>query len=201
MNKAVSVVMVLAVVVLFTHLAMAQGVDAGAVAAKKPGSKPGGIVVDAVSATATVQAVDAAARTVTLKLPDGTAQEYKVDKAVRNLDQVKVGDQVKVTYVESVALFVRKSSEKPSAGEVQTVQVAPKGAKPGFITTQTREITATAEQIDYAKRTVTLKGPMGNLVTYKVDKGVKRFKNVKAGDELVLRVTEAMAIVVEPAKQ
>jgi hypothetical protein len=33
-----------------------------------------------------------------------------------------------------------------------------------------------------------------------VDKGVKRFNEVKKGDEIVVRRTEAMAIDVKPAK-
>jgi len=199
MKKLMSALMALALVVLFAHGVLAQGSDAGASAAKKTGPKPGGYVAEAVSTTATVDAIDAPNRMVTLKFAGGRVQTYVVDKAARNLDQVQVGDQVKTTYVESVALFVRKSNEKPFASQVQTVQLASKGAKPGLIKTRTTEITATAEAIDYAKRTVSLKGPKGNTVTYVVDKSVKNFKNVKVGDELVLRVTEATAIVVEKA--
>ena len=197
MKKAVSVVVGLALVVLLAHIALAQGADPNVKAASE--LKPGGFAVEAVSSTATVDAIDAATRMVTLKFADGTTQAYKAGPEVRNFDQVSVGDQVKTTYVESVALFVRKSNEKPFAGEAQTVQLAPKGAKPGVIVTNTAEITATAEAIDYAKRTVTLKGPRGNSVTYAVDESVTNFKNVKVGDELVLRVTEATAIVVEKA--
>jgi hypothetical protein len=44
------------------------------------------------------------------------------------------------------------------------------------------------------KRTVTLKGPEGNLSTMKVGPAAKRFKEVKKGDQVVLRVTEALLI-------
>ncbi|MGO9689996.1 MAG: hypothetical protein ACLP2X_15830 [Syntrophobacteraceae bacterium] len=47
------------------------------------------------------------------------------------------------------------------------------------------------------KRTVTLKGPEGKIRTYKVGKEVKKFKQVKKGDQVVLRVTEALALEVE----
>jgi hypothetical protein len=194
MRKVAAVVMVVALVVLFGQAARAQGADTPA---NEP--KPGGVVVDAVSSTATVDAIDAATRVVTLKFPDGSSKTLKAGPEVRNFDQVRVGDQVKTTYLESVALFVRKSNEKPFPGQVETVQLAPKGAKPGAIVTKTTEITATAEAIDYGKRTVTLKGSRGNLVTYAVDESVENFNNVKVGDELVLRVTEAMAIIVEKA--
>ena len=119
---------------------------------------------EAVSATAKVESVDAATRTLTLKFPDGKTRVYKVDQAVKNFDQIKAGDEVKATYAESVAIYVRKASDQPSAGVVQTVQVAPKGAKPGIIMTDTSEVVAKVESIDYANRMVTLKGPEGNLM-------------------------------------
>jgi hypothetical protein len=43
-------------------------------------------------------------------------------------------------------------------------------------------ITATVESIDLANREVTLKGPLGNSVTFTVDKRVKRLGEAKVGD-------------------
>jgi hypothetical protein len=43
---------------------------------------------------------------------------------------------------------------------------------------------------------VTLRGPQGDTVIVKVDEQVKKFDQVKMGDELVVRHTEAMAIAV-----
>ncbi len=43
-------------------------------------------------------------------------------------------------------------------------------------------VTASVEAIDQAKREVTLKGPLGNKVTFVVDQRVKRLKEVKVGD-------------------
>ncbi len=45
-------------------------------------------------------------------------------------------------------------------------------------------VTAKVEAIDQAKREVTLKGPLGNVVTFVVDERVKRLNEVKAGDEV-----------------
>lgn len=197
MKKAVSVVMVLALVVVFAHVALGQDSDA---AAQPVGPMPGGVVANEVTSTAIVMEINAEQRVVTLKFADRSAKAYKLGPEVRNFDQLKVGDQVRTTLVESVALFIRKPSEEPFAGQVQTVQVAAKGAKPGVITTDTSEIRGTVEAIDYAARTVTLKGPGGNMAICNVDESVKNFKNVSLGDEIVLRVTNAMALVVEKAK-
>ena len=46
-------------------------------------------------------------------------------------------------------------------------------------------VTAKVEAIDQAKREVTLKGPLGNVVTFVVDERVKRLKEVSVGDEVM----------------
>jgi hypothetical protein len=43
-------------------------------------------------------------------------------------------------------------------------------------------ITATIEALDHEKREATLKGPLGNTVTFVVDERVKRLKEFKVGD-------------------
>jgi hypothetical protein len=43
-------------------------------------------------------------------------------------------------------------------------------------------VTASVEAIDYATREVTLKGPLGNSVTFTADQRVKRLNEVKVGD-------------------
>jgi len=45
-------------------------------------------------------------------------------------------------------------------------------------------VTGTVQAVDPAKREVTLKGPLGNTVTFAVDKRVRRFNEIKAGDNV-----------------
>jgi len=45
-------------------------------------------------------------------------------------------------------------------------------------------VTAKVEAIDQAKREVTLKGTLGNVVTFVVDKRVQRLNEVSVGDEV-----------------
>ncbi len=45
-------------------------------------------------------------------------------------------------------------------------------------------VTAKVEAIDHASREVTLRGPLGNVVTFVVDERVKRLAEVKVGDEV-----------------
>lgn len=167
---------------------------------KKPSGKPGVVMAEGVSITATVEAIDYDKRTVDLKGPKGEVVTLKVGPEAKNFNQVKTGDRVTARYFESTAIQVRKPGEPPFAEETKAVQVAPEGGKPGAVAVDTMELTAVVEDIDYKKRTVILRGPQQKTVTLNVDKSVKRFNEVKKGDEIVIRHTEAIAIDVEPAK-
>jgi len=157
--------------------------------------KPGVMVVEVVEWSGTVTAVDYAKRTVTLREPGGKTVTLNAKNA-RNLDQVKVGDRVKAEYIEELAIFVRKADSPPSATETQVVELAPKGQKPAGLVADTIQITANVEAIDYQKRIITLKGPAGNIRTFKVDESVKNFDQIKKGDQVVLQYMEAFALAV-----
>lgn len=159
------------------------------------GAKPGALVVDVVQWTGTVKAVDPTNKLVTVEGPGGKTTTVNAQNA-RNLDQVKPGDKVNVELIEEMALFVRKADAAPSATEEQAIELAPKGQMPGGVVSNTVQITANVEAIDYGKRTVDVKGPLGNVRTLKVDKSVKNFDQVKKGDQVVIRHTEAIALSV-----
>ena len=168
---------------------------------KKPGDRPNAVVTREASITATVEAIDYDKRTVDLKGPKGNVVTLKVGPEAKNFNQVKTGDRVTARYFESTAIQVRKPSEPPFAEQQTSVQVAPKGASPGGVAVQTSEMTAVVEAINYKTRTVTLREPQQKSVTVKVDDSVKRLNEVKKGDEIVVRRTEALAIDVKPAKK
>jgi hypothetical protein len=180
--------------------AQVPATEEGAANAAAPGAQAapmeGLIVADTMTGTATVQAVDRAKRTVTLRSPDGATNTYKLSKNVINFDQIEVGDQVKATLVDSLAVVIRKADEPPSIGEEEAVALAPKGAKPGVVVANTTELTATIKAVDRAKRTVTLAGPAGSTRMLKVGPDVDLTK-VQPGDNVVVRYTEALALLVE----
>ena len=162
---------------------------------KEAATMPGAVTVDVVKLSGIVKAIDREKKIVTVEGSGG--RTVVIDAAnARNLDQLKVGDKVNLTYTEEVALFVRKSDEPPSLTESQNVQLAPKGEKPGGVITRTIEVTGNVESIDTNNRTIALKGPAGNVRTYKVGPEVKRLNEIKRGDQVVLRVTQAVALSV-----
>jgi hypothetical protein len=156
---------------------------------------------EAVMVRATIQSVDRAKREVTLKKEDGSVATIKVPDTARNFDQIKAGDVVTAAYTESVALAVRKSDEPPSATGRESVERAAAGQKPGMEKTSTVEISATIEKIDRAKRELTLKGPEGKTKMVKVPQDMKRFDELKEGDQIVVTATQSVALEVSKPQQ
>jgi len=183
--------MILAVVL---SVCFVTGATAKEVKAKKT-QKPSAVVVDVASWTATVKEIDYVNKTAVLD--DEKGRKVKVNaKNARNLDQVLVGDKVKIDYVQEMAISVRKADSTPIAGSARAVKLTPKGKMPGGVITETVQIQANVEDINYANRTITLKDPSGESHTYKVSKQVERLKEVKKGDQVVIDVTQALALEV-----
>lgn len=168
-----------------------------AVVAKEPG-KVG--VAETVKLAATITAIDAATRAVTLKGPQGRELTVVAGEQVKNFAQLKVGDQVNLQYVEALTLELKKGSTAPVS---MTEKAGVAGAKPGERPAGMggRQVTIVAEVVDVNAQTqaVTLKGPQ-RTVELKV-KDPAQFKLVAKGDRVEATYTEAVAVAVEPAKK
>ena len=169
-------------------------------AAEKEVGKPGVVVADVLEVKAVLESIDYKKRTTTLKDNKGRAITLKADKAVKNFDQLKKGDVVLADFVEPIAIFIRKANAPQSAAEARLVSVAPKGSHRGVLLAEAFQVAATVESIDIKARLVTLKEPNRSVRVVAVDKGFKNLDGIKQGDEVVLRVTEAIAIKIEKRK-
>ena len=183
--------------VLATLAVPAAAQTGTAVAAKGPGVAG---AAQTVKLTATITAIDAATRAVTLKGPQGKEVTLTAGEQVKNFAQLKVGDQVNIEYVEALTLELKKGSTAPVS---RTEQAGAAGAKPGERPAGMggRQVTIVAEVVDLNAQTqvVTLRGPQ-RTVELKV-KDPAQFKLIAKGDRVEVTYTEAMAIVVEPAKK
>lgn len=164
--------------------------------AKMEVAKPHGVAVETLSMNATVQSIDAANLTIILKDSDGHLSTQKCGKDVINFDQIKVGDQVKATITEEMAISVRKSGDPASLGAGAAVALAPKGAKPGMYVSDVGEITAKVSLVDAVNHTVTLVGPEGNSRTFHVDSKVN-LDGVRIGDDVTAQYARSLTIMVE----
>ena len=152
--------------------------------------------------TATVEAVSLATREVTLKGSAGQVRTIKIGPEARNLDKVRVGDRVTVSYYESLTAQMRMH-DQPNVGFMNAagaVRAAP-GAKPGGAMAQSTSGTVTINSVDTKNNTVTFHRPDGAVNTLPVmsPEGRQFIAKLKAGDVVDVMYTEAVAVDVAPA--
>jgi hypothetical protein len=82
-----------------------------AVATAKPGEVPAGVLANQVTVTATIVDISPKKTYVTLKGPEGKTVDVKVMDP-KNLEMVKVGDQVVITYTQALAIALDKPKKK-----------------------------------------------------------------------------------------
>jgi len=139
-----------------------------------------GIPVQSVQESATVESLDVSQRVITFKLPDGSSTTCPAGPQVLNLDQVKVGDQVKVTLAEELTIYLLKAGRLPVAGG----------------TDEAIAFQAKVQMIDPSYRLLTLQHLNGATETFKVGLDTKVFE-IAPGDDVVVKIKEAKAIRIE----
>ena len=157
---------------------------------------PGGTVVETTEVTATVSAIDAPARKVTLVAKDGKKTTVKCGPDVINFDQIRVGDVVKATVTAELTVAMANAAAAPAAGLAAVVILAPKGAKPGALVAETQQYTARITAINLKKRQATLLFPDGTTRTFTVRQDVDLSQR-KVGEDVAFQVTVATAISVK----
>jgi hypothetical protein len=154
-----------------------------------------------VTTTARVKAIDQQTRRVTLERADGSEVTFYADDAVRNLPQVKVGDEVTASFYESLAYQVKKpGTATPGATIIEDAARAKPGERPGAAGARVTTLVATIAGIDKAAGTVTLQDSTGKATTIKA-RDPRNLDRVTVGDLVEITYTEAVAVSVEkPAK-
>lgn len=76
----------------------------------KPGETPAGAIGREITVTAPITAIDKKANTVTIKGPEGNSATVKA-KDPKNLDRIKVGDMVEMTYAQALAVSLDKQAK------------------------------------------------------------------------------------------
>ena len=156
---------------------------------------------DTKTVTAKVKSIDVATRHVVLTTPDGQDHEFVVGKQARNLPQVKVGDDVIVQYQEALAVEVNETDPTkplPQPTEAIATDRSEAGKKPEGVIARTVTLNGTVESIDLDKKVATIKGSGGNTVEVK-KQHPERWQNVKVGDTITAKYSEALALSVQPA--
>jgi hypothetical protein len=156
-----------------------------------------------VTITASVEAIDPATREFTLKGPLGNTVTFTVDKRVKRLDEVKVGDLVRADYYVSFAAEVRKPTAEEAKHPLEVIEAgdkAPEGSAPAAGGLRRFKVVTTIEGLDRPTQTVTVRGPLGRYLTARVADPSK-LTQVRIGDNVVITYTEALAISLEKAEK
>jgi len=159
---------------------------------------PGGVIVQTVKVTATVTAIDHAKRTATLLAPDGKKFFVKVGREAVNFDQVRVGDQITAVVTQRIVFSFEKGGAASADGTAAVVTRAPKGGQPGGLAAETTQVTGKVVAIDLEKHTATVEFDDGVIETF--SRNDVDLSQHKVGEQVVLRVTEMVAIWVEKAQ-
>jgi len=157
-----------------------------------------------VEATATVTAVDMKNHLVTIQGPAGNSTIIRVTDQVKNLPQVKIGDEVNITYYRSAVVNLVKTKGDVKLGtEVSGAKAsAPAGEKPAGVIEM--EVTRTVEVVfvDPYQKFISFRGPDIGLrrVTLENRPDLQHYLDeLKKGDIVEVTYTEALAISLEPA--
>ena len=167
--------------------------QAAVLAASAPGK---GVVAGKVTLSATVVAIDAAARTATLKGAKGNIVDVVIPPEVKNIGDIKVGDLVTVEYLRALSLQLKPSGGIRSSTTETATAPPPAGAVAGGAAAKQVVIMANVTAVNTKEHYVTLRGPKGNSVDVNVDDPAQ-LKLVKVGDQVEAVYTEALAVTVD----
>jgi len=151
---------------------------------------------------ARIEAIDKATRTLSLRSPNGVTKTT-AGPAVRNFDNIHVGDKVRISYYEAIAAEIKKKgSTLHSESEATSAYRAPVGSRPAGAVGHTTNATVKIESVDTKANTVTFKQSDGFVTTLAVEspEGHAFIRTLHSGDEVEVTYTEALAIEVVPAQ-
>jgi hypothetical protein len=171
---------------------------AAMLAAAPIGAQVKTIPEETITATATIEAIDQSARTLTIKDEQGIHDTLRVPADVTRFNTLKVGDKITVSYYSSLIVRLKKPGE--AAVDVENAALTPsKGVKPGGTVASQRTLTVTITEIDPVVPSITVKSANGWIYSRKV-KDKKALAQVKVGDKLDVTWNDAVLISVLPAK-
>jgi hypothetical protein len=148
--------------------------------------------------TASVEAIDAKTRTLTLKGPEGYYVDVEAGPDVARFNEIKVGDKITAKYYENVVLRLKAPGEKSVDSDTDGVTRGA-GARPGGTVAAQRTITATITAIDPDVPSITFTGPHNWKYSSRVE-DKKALAKVKVGDKVDITWTAALLVSLDTPK-
>jgi hypothetical protein len=152
-----------------------------------------------VKVSATIQAIDATTRTLTLRDDKGNEDTFSVGSGVQRFNELKVGQKVNITYYESLVFQLVKPGEKPGGESLEVAFDRAKAGLPaGTVATQDKA-TVTVKAVDQKVPSITVTTADGRVVTRKIE-NKKNIAGLKPGDKIDITFTRAVVTSVQNAK-
>jgi hypothetical protein len=148
--------------------------------------------------TATVEAIEAGSRTITLKKSDGTYVTTVAGPEVKRFAEIKIGDKVTARYYENLVVRMKPNSE-PGVATTERAATPSGRVNPGGTTARQTTLTAVITAIDMNVPSISFKGPNGWSYSSKVQDTAALAK-VKVGDRVDIVWTDAKLLSLEPGK-
>lgn len=153
----------------------------------------GAVMVDTITYVATVTAVDASRRKVTLTTPDGRSATFKASKQI-DMSGLKVGQQIGIQATEAIAIeFSKDGTPAQNPAAVALTAIATDGKSGAVFDGEAIEIQATIVAIDPASHKVTLQLPDGTAKTVKAPKGAD-LSQVSVGEKIIVDFADSVII-------
>jgi Cu/Ag efflux protein CusF len=176
-------------------LATLSVIGLGAAEARSQGDKPLATKQNKVTATVTVKAIDPATRSVTLRAENGNEDTFTVGPEVARFDQLKVGDTIRATYVESLVFQVRKPGAAAPPIDAVLAGGRLKDTPGGAIAVQETKA-VTVKSVDMHAPSLTVTTADGRTLTRKVSDKTT-LAGVKAGDQIDITYTQGLLVAAE----
>jgi Cu/Ag efflux protein CusF len=157
--------------------------------------------VEVINATASVEAVNLAARKLTLKNEAGAVETFEVSPELKRLNEVKPGDRVQVQIYRAIAVAMNRHGETKPAQIKEDIQKGPAKDAPRLAGVREVTSTVTINDVDTANNLVSVTGPKGFVAVLTVKRPEMQafIKQLKKGDQVDLRYTEAVVVALQPA--
>ncbi len=155
-------------------------------------------LTEVVAVRAHVAAIDVEKRLVTLADESGGEAVFYADEAVKNLPQVRVGDELVGELTEALVLELRQPTDaerEAGTSSIEVSAVAEPGQKPAGHFVRRIQAVLTVESLDPAAGTASLRGPAGNVRVVPV-RDPRNFERVKPGDSVVATYFESLRLEV-----
>jgi hypothetical protein len=159
---------------------------------------PNGVaIVDTLTTVATVTAIDAATRKVTMTTPDGKSSTYKAASGI-DLSQFQVGQQIGVEVMDETALSIKNNGTPARDAVATSFATEADGGAGAVFESEAVEVSAKVIAIDAKAHTVTLQLADGKTKTMKAHGSVD-LSGLAVGSTVVVKYAVAVVVAVANA--